>query len=262
MAIAGAIVFVAATVVPVAARRSVSAHGLPLLRPLRWWFVPLGLTVIGASSWLATSWLLSEADMASPEQRPAARIEAIRTGLTIGVGTGGGFALLLAARRQWLSERTQIHQEYDARETRVTELYVKAADQLGSDRAPVRLAGLHALERLASTYPRHRQTIVDLICAYLRMPMVTDEEVPGGRSPGLPASTPASVTREEREVRLVAQRILARHLRYADPGPADPSQPGNSLFWRDITVDLSGALLTNLLSSIRPASRVKRGSRE
>jgi len=124
------------------------------------------------------------------------------------------------------------------------------------------LAGLHALERPASTYPLHRQTIVDLICAYLRVPMVTDEEVPGGRSPGLPASTPASVTREEREVRLVAQRILARHLRYADPGPADPSQPGNSLFWRDITVDLSGALLTNLLSSIRPASRVKRGSRE
>jgi hypothetical protein len=59
---------------------------------------------------------------------------------------------------------------HDAAERRITELYTKAADQLGSAKAPVRLAGLYALERLAQGNPTHRQTIVDVICAYLWMP--------------------------------------------------------------------------------------------
>jgi len=40
----------------------------------------------------------------------------------------------------------------DAAERRITELYTKAADQLGSDEAPVPLAGLDAKERLALRY--------------------------------------------------------------------------------------------------------------
>ena len=58
----------------------------------------------------------------------------------------------------------------DATERRITELYTKAVEQLGSDKAPVRLGGLYALERLAQDNPAHRQTIVNVICAYLRMP--------------------------------------------------------------------------------------------
>jgi hypothetical protein len=79
---------------------------------------------------------------------PAARIEAIKTGLGIGAGTGGGFALLLAVRRQWHQEVTGASTEHDATERRVTELYTKAVEQLGSDKAPVRLGGMYALERL------------------------------------------------------------------------------------------------------------------
>ena len=52
----------------------------------------------------------------------------------------------------------------------VTELYTKAVEQLGSDKAPVRLGGLYALERLAQDNPAQHQTIVNVICAYLRMP--------------------------------------------------------------------------------------------
>jgi len=40
----------------------------------------------------------------------------------------------------------------DATERRITELYTKAADQLGSEKAPVRLAGLQALQRLALAF--------------------------------------------------------------------------------------------------------------
>jgi hypothetical protein len=58
----------------------------------------------------------------------------------------------------------------DAAEQRITELYTRAVDQLGNEKAPVRLAALHALERVAQKNPEQRQTIVNVICAYLRMP--------------------------------------------------------------------------------------------
>jgi hypothetical protein len=76
-------------------------------------------------------------------------------------GTGGSFTLLLAFRRQRSTEiiaaetrktqervgaadRAADASERDAEQRRITELYTKAADQLGSEKAPVRLAGLHA----------------------------------------------------------------------------------------------------------------------
>ena len=104
-------------------------------------------------------------------------LDAIRTASAITVAAGGAAALLLAARRQRSTEQTLEHQrevaaaaERDAAEQRITELYTRAVDQLGAEKAPVRLGGLHALERLAQNNPPQRQTIVDVICAYLRMP--------------------------------------------------------------------------------------------
>jgi hypothetical protein len=64
--------------------------------------------------------------------------------LTIGTGTEGVVALVLAGRRQWSSE-------HDATQRRITETYTKAVDQLGSDQAAVRLGGPYALERLADS---------------------------------------------------------------------------------------------------------------
>lgn len=88
------------------------------------------------------------------EQDSAGR-DMVRTAGTLVVGVGGFFALLLAARRQRSTEQTLEHQREvaattarDAVEQRITELYTRAVDQLGSEKAPVRLGGLHALERL------------------------------------------------------------------------------------------------------------------
>ncbi|MBF6176386.1 pentapeptide repeat-containing protein [Nocardia blacklockiae] len=117
----------------------------------------------------------------------------------------------------------------DAIERRVTELYTKAADQLGSDKAPVRMAGLYALERLAHGHPEHRQTIVSVLCAYLRMPFVLPESGDDG-----PAAQPAV---EELQVRKTAQRMLSTHLRHdTEPPPAH---------WADMSIDLSGARLVD-----------------
>ncbi|MEU7584701.1 pentapeptide repeat-containing protein [Micromonospora sp. NPDC049230] len=198
----------------------------------------------GVVTWAAVAWLQDSVPaVGDGVQRARLRVESIRTGLTIGAAVTGAFALLLAFRRQQLAERTQQATEYDAGEKRVTELYVKAADQLGADRAPVRLAGLYALERLAQDNPIHRQSIVEVICAYLRMPYTPPDDLttPTSVTPP-PADEAASVAatddsdkpavdpRDDRQVRLAAQRILARHLRPTTlEGKLNPSYWGPKL---------------------------------
>ncbi|MET8907086.1 pentapeptide repeat-containing protein [Micromonospora sp. NPDC004551] len=219
------------------------------LRVMPWWLALLGLLLAVLLGWLVLDWLLAEADRAAqPDTRATLRVDAIRTGLTVVAGTGGGLALLFAARRQWISERGQRHQEavaardqahrdrvqahaeavadagqrhqerqaaaaeHDAAERRLTELYVRAIELVGSDNPAVRLGGLHALERLGQDNPGQRPTTVAVLCAYLRMP-----------APGDPRET---------EVRRTAQRLLTRHLRADRDG-----------WWPGIALDLTGARL-------------------
>ncbi|HTF06694.1 MAG TPA: pentapeptide repeat-containing protein [Asanoa sp.] len=231
------------------------------LRVMPWWYVLVGVLLAIALGWLVLDWLLAEANRAtSIDTRATLRVDAIRTGLTVVAGTGGGLALLLAARRQWLSERAQRHQEfvagrdhshrelvhahtervaatthknqqeqarigeYDATERRVTDLFTKAVDLLGSDKAAVRLGGLYALERLAQDNARHRQTVVAVVCAYLRM---TDE--PGEDAP------PAG----DDEVRRSAQRLLTRHLHADAP----------DTWWPEVRLDLAHTRLADFDAS-------------
>jgi len=181
-------------------------------------FWGIGLLLLAG---LAATALLVLLGGGSPED--SARLDALRTAANIVVGTGGAAALLLAARRQRSAELDLVQKDHDATQRRITEMYSKAADQLGSDKAPVRLAGLYALERLATDHQPQRQTIVNVVCAYLRMPFKTS----------------AKGSAEELQVRKTAQRILMLHLR--------PGRDGdNGDFWPNIDLDLSGATLVNL----------------
>ncbi|TMR93933.1 pentapeptide repeat-containing protein [Nonomuraea basaltis] len=233
-----------------------SARPRPL-RVLPWWIALVGVIMVIMATWATTAWLLAEANQALPQVRAGLRIDAIRTGLSVGAGTGGAFALLLALRRQWLNERAQAHQEkvaamseLDAVERRITELYTKAGDQLGNERAPVRLAGLYALERLGQTHPDHRQTVVDVICAYLRMPFASPAiSQPPARPPAAePSSEPGPKPgehhpRQELQVRLTAQRILTDHLH--DMREGRRTTPANPRFWAGMQIDLTGAMLVD-----------------
>ncbi|MEU5859769.1 hypothetical protein ABZ815_01245 [Nonomuraea sp. NPDC047529] len=116
--------------------------------------------------------------MSTLAERLSARIEAVRTALAVAAGIGAAATLLLAVHRQRHQELAAAHTMHNAAERRVTELYTKAAEQLGSDQAPVQLAGLYALERLAQDTPALQQTIVNVICAYLRMPWAAPQAVP------------------------------------------------------------------------------------
>ncbi|QKV72996.1 pentapeptide repeat-containing protein [Amycolatopsis sp. Hca4] len=219
-------------------------------------------TALVVAAVVTALWIGLTTDGADPA-RVSARLEVLRIGLSLGLGGGGLFALYLAWRRQRATdlallqkerdqadvarahalqervaaenrahqERVALATETDATARRITELFGKAVEHLGAAEAPVRLGGLYALERLAQDNPAQRQTIVNVICAYLRMPV---------DPPPDPDDDPeARRRRREHEVRLTAQRILAGHLR---PGP-EPGTPA-ATFWPGLELDLTGAVLT------------------
>lgn len=183
-------------------------------RTIVWWAVGLAVTAAVAVTLL---WLF----LGGGDQASARRLDALRTAASLVIGAGGAAALLLAARRQRYVELDLEQKEHDANERRVTELYGKAADQLGSDKAPVRLAGVYALERLAHDQPQHRQTVVNLLCAYLRMPYTPPES---------PEDTESA---QEQLVRMTVQDVFETHLR-----PADEER-----FWPDIDLRITAATL-------------------
>jgi hypothetical protein len=68
-----------------------------------------------------------------------------------------------------------------ARDQQTTELYVKAIEQLGSDKMEVRLGGIYALERIARTSPKDHWTIMEVLTAFVREKapaIVTSESTP------------------------------------------------------------------------------------
>lgn len=201
------------------------------------WALIATVTMVALITLTTTALLLHEASQAMDPA--AARVEAIKVGLGTGAGAFGIFALLLAVRRQWHQESHSRAVELDAAEKRVTELYTKAVEQLGSSQAPVRLGGLYALERVAQDNPSQRQTVVNVICAYLRMKFDPQpaEESRNGDSDGIGRER-EDIRLQEFEVRLTAESILNAHLR--------PGENKGLLHWKDINLDLSGAVLFRL----------------
>jgi uncharacterized protein YjbI with pentapeptide repeats len=189
------------------------------------------IVLVGVVVFILIWWLLPPCLYATT-QDPAVRVKAItdtRTALLAGlVGIGAIGTFWMSNRNFRLTERSQKHAIEDAAERRITELYAKAVDQLGSEHAPVRLGGLYALERLAQTTPAQRPIIANVLCAYLRMPFDPED---GGQD-----TDSGRAARQEREVRLTAQRLLFSHF-------AAESQ---AKFWGDISLDLSYAYLIEL----------------
>ncbi|MCR6488595.1 pentapeptide repeat-containing protein [Amycolatopsis sp. OK19-0408] len=180
--------------------------------------------------WLFLAW--------SGEPNAPVRIDAVKTAFGVGAGAGGVFALWLATRRQrtlelQLAETTRVAgvTERDLEERRVTELYTKAVEQLGSDKAPVRLGGLYALERLGQDNPKQRQTIVNVLCAYLRMPF---KDLAAGLKGRAANDLADDHDQPELLVRLTAQDLLKTHLSHDGPG-----------YWPGMSIDLQRAVLVD-----------------
>lgn len=143
---------------------------------------------------------------------------------TVGLfGLGG--AALIAFRRQHTLEAQHSLEASKQTAASITELrarYSTAAEQLGHERAAVRLAGIYALAALADDwkaagFPEQQEVCVDLLCAYFRMPYdpKSDAAING-----------------EREVRLTLLSTITQHLR--DPESDDT--------WCNLDFDFTGAV--------------------
>jgi uncharacterized protein YjbI with pentapeptide repeats len=113
-------------------------------------------------------------------------------------------------------------------EQRTRALYERfdtVAEQLSSDKSPaVRMAGVYAMAGLADDWPDHRQTCVDVLCAYLRMPYEPEpgDDAPAERRLAFQAS---------REVRHTVIRVIAAHLNGTAP-----------VSWCGLNFDFAGAV--------------------
>src|SRR6266550_125694 len=135
-------------------------------------------------------------------------------------GAGALVALIVAYRRQKITEADSAHDR-----TRVfNERFTAIAAQLGDDQPAVRLAGVHAMAGLADDWKQNRQTCVDVLCAYLRLPYDPD---PGDDA----APAERTAYQANREVRHTIIRLIGAHLR-----------PGAAVSWQGLSFDFNGVI--------------------
>ncbi|MGW4576611.1 pentapeptide repeat-containing protein [Streptomyces tendae] len=162
--------------------------------------------VLTAAAVFYTGWDLLGARELKPEHRidSKALFDLVKLSFGVVAGAGALVALVVAYRRQRvdedgaLRETTRLH----------TERFTTAVSQLGNDSAAVRLGGVHALAGLADDAPTRalRQTCIDVLCAYLRLPYTARADL-------LPNDAEALHTYLAlREVRHTVIRLIRDHL--------------------------------------------------
>jgi uncharacterized protein YjbI with pentapeptide repeats len=143
--------------------------------------------------------------------------DAVRTMATVGGALAVVVTGVFAYRRQALAERD----ESRADAVEFSRRYEVVVSQIGDGKAAVRLGGVYSLARLADDWVDQRQTCVDVLCAYLRMPFEPDRE-----SPDHPKGEP--------QVRNAILRQISDRLK----------QPATSKSsWSGRKIDLAGAYL-------------------
>jgi hypothetical protein len=135
-------------------------------------------------------------------------------------GAGALVALVVAYRRQKVAEADSAHD----RARVLNERFTAIAAQLGDAQPAVRLAGVHAMAGLADDWRANRQTCIDVLCAYLRMPYESD---PGEAA----AAAERLAFRAGREVRHTVIRVITAHL-----------QPGAAVSWQGCNFDFTGVI--------------------
>ncbi len=170
------------------------SYGLPA-RPVPFWEGRIGASTLGQLS----------------------RIGFSAAALIVGSG-----AAVIAYRNQRVKE--EAHARSESREYQ--ERFLSAANQIGSENASIRIAGVYAMSLLAAQLADagFRQQCVDVLCAYLRMPQRT---VP---DPALPSAQVEDQL--DWHVRQVIQRSIATYL--------DKRSVNR---WGVVDIDLRGARL-------------------
>ncbi len=121
--------------------------------PLLWTLLSSIVVLAGVTGWL----------LADPA---TSRSDALKTGAL----AGGAIAALYGL---WLNDRRRRTEEdrHEIERSRISdERFAKSIELLGNDADQVRVGAMHSLAGLARTRPEYRQTVLDVLCAYLRRP--------------------------------------------------------------------------------------------
>ncbi|WP_370950475.1 pentapeptide repeat-containing protein [Amycolatopsis sp. cg5] len=182
------------------------------------------------------------------------RSEALKTGGLAGGAIVALYALWLNDRRRRVEERRQEieRQRHDLemrrteqdRERISDERFAKSVELLGNDADQVRVGAMHALAGVARSRPEYTQTVLDVLCSYLRRPYTHKryKEVDTQEREGDDGSPEQEL---ELQVRLTAQRLIVDLLPEAD----DAEAPGYDL-------DLTGAAVEYLDLSGRKIGKI------
>ncbi|TQM82191.1 pentapeptide repeat protein [Saccharothrix saharensis] len=169
--------------------------------------------------------------LVDPKQPKA---EAIKTG-----GLAGGAIVALYAL--WLNDRRRRVEEarHDLEsEKAADERFARAVELLGNEADQVRVGAMHVLAGLAHTTPRYKQTVLSVLCAYLRRPFehAAITAKPEDPEQAFSGKKRAVSPEEDREmtVRMTAQRLITDMLPWGEDADDAPYQ-----------LDLTGAKLVH-----------------
>lgn len=176
--------------------------------------------------------------------------DAVRTGGLVAGGIIALYALWLNDRRRRVEEsRHELERSTNEqdRERIADERFARAVELLGHDADQVRVGALHALTGLARSRPSSTQSVLDVLCSYLRRPFdhpeyaqVRTEE----KRPQWTAEEERDADRE-RQVRRAAQRLIG------DLVPSRGHQDGGP------DLDLTAAVLDYLDLSGKAVGRLQ-----
>ncbi|PKW13220.1 pentapeptide repeat-containing protein [Saccharopolyspora spinosa] len=166
--------------------------------------------------------------------------DALRTGGLAAGSVVALYALWLNDRRRRVEEqRQEVERARHELETRRADLdrdrvaderFARAVELLGHEADQVRVGALHALAGLARSNPGYIQTVLDVLCSYLRRPFLHPRY--GNAEDNDWSQREAHLAERKLVIRLTAQRLIADLLPRAD----DQDAPQYDL-------DLTGALL-------------------
>ena len=195
--------------------------GLPLFAAIAIW------AVLGIIAFLLAMWWLGRVPFWQLKLDPRKHAENIvKIALTL-VGGVGAVAYLVIKYQ----ERQQAGRAEKREKDRTVDTKVQAAiNQLGSDKASTRIAGVYALTDIADTYRGgYRQRVVDILCGYLR----SDRETYPLGADGKPATDRPRSGDADKAVESTIIIVMSEHL----CKERKDDETGETIVWQTVDDD-------------------------
>ncbi|MBI4644409.1 MAG: pentapeptide repeat-containing protein [Deltaproteobacteria bacterium] len=146
----------------------------------------LGILVIVLIIWFIPHWQVPVSGLSLKD-----RLHQINENRKTVAQIVGGVFILWGLYIAWVRSKAMRDQAEVEREQQLTDLYVKAIEQLGNGNIHIRLGGIYALERIARESPKDHWTIMEVLTAFVRENAPLREEAPVAKAKEEePAATP------------------------------------------------------------------------